>query len=517
MPLLTSVSLERLLQEIPELRPLDESNLELLRQVRPPEWKNPEPAPRYNLVVLGAGTAGLVTAAGAAILGAKVALVERRLLGGDCLNVGCVPSKALLRSARAVADVRRADRFGVSVPGELAVDFPAVMSRMRRLRARISLRDSAARLSGLGVDVFLGAGRFRSRDEIEVEGKTLRFSRAVIATGARPATPPIPGLEEAGYLTNETVFSLERLPRRLAVIGAGPIGCELAQAFARFGSEVFLVEALHGILPRESRAGAAVVQRAIESDGVRILCCGKQMRIERTAAGKRLLLDSHGYPHELVVEDILVAAGRQPNVEDLGLEAAGVALDRRGIVVNDRLQTTNPRIFAAGDVCSRHPFTHVADAQARIVIRNALFFGRAKAAALTVPWCTYTDPELARVGIGPEEGERQGVPLDTYRVAFEEVDRAILDGEEEGLLEIYARKGTDRILGATLVARHAGDLISELTLAIGEGAGLAALSRTIHPYPTQSEAFRKAGDAYMRTRLTPRLKRILEAFLRWRR
>ncbi len=508
---------EQLLRQIPELAPLEQANLDWLRHVRPPGWRNPDPAPRYNLVVIGAGTAGLVAAAGAAALGARVALVERRLMGGDCLNVGCVPSKALLRAARAAADVRAASAFGVRVLGEVTVDFAQVMARMRRLRARIAPHDSAQRFAGLGVDVFIGEGRFTGADRLEVDGKVLRFSRAVIATGGRAAELPVPGLRDAGYLTNETVFSLERLPRRLAVIGAGPIGCELAQAFARFGSEVYLIEALHGVLPREDRDAAAIVHRALEREGIRILCCGKQLRVERAAERKRLTVDSHGRGYDVTVDEILVAGGRRPNVEGLGLEAAGVAYDAKGVQVDDRLRTTNRRIYAAGDVCSRYQFTHVADALARIVIQNALFFGRAKASALVVPWCTYTDPEVAHVGLGPETAQERGIEVDTYEVPFGEVDRAVLDGEEEGLLKVYTRRRTDKILGATMVARHAGDMISEITLAIAARAGLGTLSRTIHPYPTQAEAVKKAGDAYNRARLTPRVKRLLERFLSWRR
>ena len=361
-------------------------------------------------VVIGAGTAGLVTAVGATSLGARVALIERELMGGDCLNVGCVPSKALIRAARAWADVRDAGDYGVAVPAGARVDFAAVMERVRRLRAGISKTDSARRYRDLGVDVFLGAGRFAGPDAIAVGGKTLHFKKAVIAKGARASVPPAPGLGEAGYLTNETVFHLTELPPRLAVIGAGPIGCELAQAFARLGSRVHLVEAVHGILPNEDRNAAETVRKSLTRDGVTVLCCGGDLRVAKTSGGKRLTVKSHGRDYDVTVDDILVGVGRSPNVEGLDLDSVGVAFDKTGVQVNDRLQTTSPRIYGAGDVCSTHKFTHNADFQARIVIQNALFPGRAKAKTLIIPWCTYTDPEVAHVGLYERERARR-VPV----------------------------------------------------------------------------------------------------------
>ena len=512
-----SASLQQPLRELPLVEPVDAHNRALVANVHPPDWINPTPSGRYNLVVIGGGTAGLVTAAGAAGLGAKVALIERHLLGGDCLNVGCVPSKALIRSARAAADVRAAEQFGVRVPPGTEVDFPAVMERMRRLRAGISPHDSAARFRDLGVDVFIGDARFTGTHSVEVGGQTLTFARACIATGARATAPPIPGLKEAGYLTNETVFNLTELPRRLTVIGAGPIGCELAQAFARFGSEVSLIEAEHGIMPNEDPDAAEIVKTSMLRDGVRLMCCGKNLQIERNGDGKRLTVDSHGTHYELTVDEILVGAGRAPNVDGLGLEQAGVEFDKTGVKVNDFLQTTNRHAYAAGDICSRFKFTHAADAMARIVIQNSLFFGRQRVSKLTIPWCTYTDPEVAHVGIYPREADKQGIPLDTVILEPSQVDRAILDGETDGLLKVHLRQGADKILGATLVARHAGEMISEITLAMIAGAGLGAIARTIHPYPTQAEIIKKAGDAYNRARLTPRLKRLFQIFLSWRR
>ncbi len=420
-----------LVASIPALHPLDTHNRRLLENTHPPDWVNPSPRGRYNLVVVGAGTAGLVTAAGAAGLGAKVALVERHLMGGDCLNVGCVPSKALIRAARAAAAVKQAGEYGVIVPDGTRVDFPKVMERLRCLRADISPHDSVRRFQGLGVDVFLGEGRFSGPDALEVVRQELRFARAVVATGARAVAPPIPGLAETGYLTNESLFSLTELPRRLAVIGAGPIGCEMAQCFARFGSRVVLIETICQVLPREDPEAAAFVEKALRRDGVEVRCGVTVRAARRDESGAMVLvLDRDGDTEEVAADAVLVAVGRAPNVEGLGLEAAGVAYDRHGVPVDDHLRTSNPRIFAAGDVASRFKFTHAADALARVAIRNALFFGRAKASALTIPWCTYTSPELAHVGLSERAASERGLAIDTLRVPLEDVDRARLDGDE---------------------------------------------------------------------------------------
>lgn len=499
------------------LQPWDAHNQKLQRHVHPLDWNNPEPAPRYNLVVIGGGTAGLVTAAGAAGLGAKVALIERHLLGGDCLNVGCVPSKAIIRTARVGAEVRGAGAFGVRVRGEVTVDFPAVMERMRRLRADISPHDSAARFRELGVDVFIGDGKFEGKDTVRVAGKTLRFAKAVIATGARAAAPQIPGLESVPYLTNETLFSLTELPRRLGVIGAGPIGCEMAQTFARFGAEVHLVESNSGVLPREDREAGRILQEAMVRDGVKLHSGGKNLRIAKSPAGVQLRFGVGGSEQAVVVDQLLVAVGRAPNVEGLGLETAGVEFTKKGVVVDDHLRTTNGKIFACGDICSRFQFTHAADFMARIVIQNALFFGRKKMSALTIPWCTYTSPEVAHVGLHPRDAKAKGIELDTFTQEMGKVDRAILDGEDEGFVRIHVRKGTDEILGATIVATHAGDLIGELSLAMTAGIGLGTIAGAIHPYPTQAEAIRKAGDLYNRTRLTPLVKTLFAKWLGWQR
>lgn len=504
------------MSEFLQLLPKDEFNQQLEANVHPPNWSNPTPQGRYNLVVIGAGTAGLVTAAGAAGLGAKVALIERSLMGGDCLNVGCVPSKGIISAARVAAAVRNARDFGVEVPDGMNVNFAAAMQRMRRLRARISPNDSAQRFRDLGVDVYFGQARFVDSNTIDVDGTRLQFKRAVIATGARAAAPPIPGLNSVDYLTNETLFSLTELPRRLGVIGAGPIGCEMAQAFAQFGSEVFVVEAEHGILPREDRDAAEIVQQAMSRDGVKLLCCGKNLAIKNDG-GIRLTVESHGTGYDELIDKLLVSVGRAPNVEDLNLEAVGVQFHKKGVVVNERMQTTNPMIYAAGDVCSPYQFTHAADFMARIVIQNALFKGRKKSTSLVIPWCTYTSPEIAYVGLYEGQAKEQGIEVDTFVQEFHDVDRAILDGEDSGFVKVHVKKGTDRIVGATIVARHAGDMISEITLAMTHGLGLSKIGSTIHPYPTQAEAIRKLGDQFNRTRLTPFVKTLFKKWLAWTR
>ncbi len=505
-----------------EVSPDDEHNRTLLANVHPPDWVNPEPAARYNLVVIGAGTAGLVTAAGAVSLGAKVAIVERNLFGGDCLNVGCVPSKAVIRASRSVAEFEFARSLGASFDSRSTPDFSAVMERMRRIRARISRHDSAARFQDLGVDVFIGSGRFTGRDTVAVEGKELRFSRAVIATGARAVAPPIEGLAAAGFLTNETVFNLTELPARLLVLGGGPIGCELSQAFQRLGSRVTIAEMSEHFLPREDPEAAKILADSLRRDGVDVRLHTKAVHVAVNGGvngnEKQVHLEANGRTDVVPVDAILVGVGRAPNVQGLGLKAAGVHYDaRKGVQVEETLRTSNSRIYAAGDVCLPYKFTHTADATARIVIQNSLFLGRKKWSALTIPWCTYTDPEIAHVGIYEREAGARGIQVDTYHVPMSEVDRAIADGEEEGFVKVHVRKGTDKILGATIVARHAGEMISEITLAMVNGVGLGSIANVIHPYPTQAEAIRKAGDAYNRTRLTPRVQALLGRWLGWSR
>ncbi|MBM4003369.1 MAG: mercuric reductase [Planctomycetes bacterium] len=497
--------------------PLDEADQRWTEQVRPEGWRNPRPVGRYNLVVIGGGTAGLVTAAGAAGLQAKVALIERDRLGGDCLNAGCVPSKALLASAAAAAAVRGAAGFGVSVTSS-SVDFPSVMRRMRALRADLSPHDSAARFRQLGVDVFFGEATFTGPDRIQVGDQELQFVRACVATGARAIVPPIAGLTRANCLTNETVFSLTELPRRLAVIGGGPIGCELAQAFARFGAQVVIIESAPRILGRESSEASRLVEMALRADGIDVVCNARLDRVERSPGSQILQLDVAGVLHPIETDAILAGVGRAPNVEQLGLDRAGVKWDpSRGVAVDDRLRTTNPRIYAAGDVCSQYRYTHAADAMARIVIQNALFQGGARLSALTIPRCTYTDPEVAHVGWSAADGNPPRRGIQTILVELDRTDRARLESQTAGFLQLHLHAHTDRIAGATLVARHAGDLIAPWISAMTLGWGLKKLGKTILPYPTQSELLRRAADAFQRERLTPGVKKLFALWHRWRR
>ena len=495
----------------------DSYDQQLIENCHPPGWVNPKPAGKYNLIVIGAGTAGLVSAAGAAKLGAKVALIERNLMGGDCLNVGCVPSKAVIRAARAVIDSRNGAEFGVHSNSQSVMNFAAAMERMRRLRAGISAHDSADRFRKLGVDVYIGNGRFIGPSTIEVDGTRLEFSRAIIATGARAAELPIAGLADAGYYTNETIFTLTELPRRMVVIGAGPVGCELAQSFQRFGCQVTVITDGAQILPKEDHDAAAVLRQRMSREGVRIITRGIIQHVSSNGSGKRVSVATEGTTHEVECDAILVSVGRKPNLEGLELDIAGVDYTSQGVVVDSRLRTTNPRVYAAGDVCSRYKFTHAADAMARIVIANALFLARRKVTDLVIPWCTYTDPEVAHVGYYENEARTAGFNVATITESLADVDRAVLDGEDEGFARVHYDKKTGRILGGTLVARHAGEMINELTLAMVAKQSVSVLSSTIHSYPTQAEVWRKIGDAYMFTKLTPTVKKVFERWLMWRR
>jgi pyruvate/2-oxoglutarate dehydrogenase complex dihydrolipoamide dehydrogenase (E3) component len=495
---------------------MDIYNQNLVDHVHPANWVNPNPADCYDLVVIGAGTAGLVVAAGAAGLGLglKVALIERHLMGGDCLNVGCVPSKCIIRSSRVIGELWESEAFGVKVTTPIEVDFPAVMERMRRIRAGISHHDSAQRFQNLGVDVFLGNGQFASANTIEVAGKLLRFKKAVIATGARAVQPAIAGIDTVNYLTNETVFSLTERPDRLAVIGGGPIGCELAQTFRRLGCEVILLHRGAHLLNKEDADAAEIVQQMFIREGIRLVLGCQMQQVTQTATGKTLSFTCQGQAESVTVDEILAGAGRAPNVEGLNLEGVGVEYDpKRGVKVNDYLQTTNPQIYAAGDICMDWKFTHAADAAARIVIKNTLFspfgLGRYKLSSLVMPWVTYTDPEIAHVGLSEQAAQAQGIAINTIQIPFSSVDRAIADGEAAGFVKIHHQRGSDTIVGATIVARHAGEMISEVTTAIVHNIGLSKLSSVIHPYPTQAEGIKKAADAYRRTLLTPRTKMLL--------
>ena len=513
----------RAAQLVPEgvqVAPMDRYNQTLVANARPPQWVNPTPDGPYNLVVIGGGSAGLLSVVAAAGMGAKVALIERHLLGGDCLNVGCVPSKTVIRSSKVLGEIARAGEFGVELdPDAVKVNFGKVMERMRRVRSEISEHDSAMRFKNLGIDVYLGEGRFAGPNTVEVAGQVLEFKKAMISTGSRPRHLPIPGIDAAGFLTNETVWSLTELPPRLAVIGSGPIGSELGQSFNRFGSQVTIFDVLPRLMGREDADAAEVLRQVFESEGIRLALGAQISRVRMGEDGSKIIdyaLD--GQEKSLEVDEILVAAGRAPNIEGLNLEAAGVEYHRDGVIVNDALQTANSNVYAAGDVAIKYRFTHTADATARIVLQNALFPGpNKKVSDLVIPWTTYTDPEIAHVGMYPQDAAERGLEVDTYLQPIGETDRGQADGDLHGFVKIHTKQGSDQILGATIVANHAGEMISEITLAMTAGIGLKKLATVIHPYPTQAEAIKKAADAYNRTRLTPRVHGLFKRWFAWRR
>jgi pyruvate/2-oxoglutarate dehydrogenase complex dihydrolipoamide dehydrogenase (E3) component len=473
----------------------------------------------YNVVVIGAGTAGLVTAAATAALGGRVALVERGPMGGDCLNTGCVPSKALISSARLLAQIRRAPEWGLQAQ-EPGFDFGRVLDSMRERRARLAPHDSQERFEALGVEVFRAAGRFVSPREVDAGGVRLRARHFVIATGSRAALPPVPGLAEAAPYTNETVFDeMREKPDRLVVIGGGPIGCELGQAFGRLGVRVTIVELAGRILEKEDEDAADAVRRRLDAEGVRVRTGARVQRVAREGGRVRVEVQAGQGPAEtLEAEALLVAAGRVPNVEGLGLDAAGVAHDRSGIRVDSCLRTSKRHIYAAGDVAGGYQFTHVADAHARTVVRNILVpWPKAKVDQAVLPWCTFTSPEVARVGLSEAEAARKGIPYDAWVQPMSEVDRAVLEREEEGFLKVLTAQGGDRILGVTVVGERAGDLVHELAVAMKHGVGLRGIAGTIHAYPTFAEAARKAADRQQKARLTPLALKVFGALYRWRR
>jgi len=478
-------------------------------------WKNPTPKNRYHLVILGAGFAGLVAATGAAALGCKVALIERYPVDGDRLNAGPVlPSKAIIRTSRLYAEMRNAARYGARGPEHVEVDFALAMDRVRSMNSHISGGNTVRRLTSSGVDVFFGASEFSGADTLVVDGQVLHFKKAMIATGARPNPFVIPGLEEVGYLTSDNIFDLTELPRRLLVIGGGPLGCELAQAFCRLGAETTIAVEKPLFLGAEERDAAQILSQSFVRDGINVLLNTNAVSVRMQDRQKIVELVSDDYHHSVTVDAILTGIGRLPNVQGLNLEAAGVRYDAEtGIEVDDFLCTSNPNIFAAGDVCLKEQYSHTARASARIVLQNALMRRRERYSKLIIPWCTFTDPEIAHVGIYVRQANLQKIPIKTFTVPMHEIDRAVTDSEDEGFVKIHVREGTDQILGATIVSTHAGDMINEITLAMVAGIGLRTLSQVIHTYPTQAEAIKKAADAYFLTRLTHRIQVRLHRLL----
>ncbi len=500
------------------IKPLDEHNNKLLNAVHPSDWVNPTPDGVYNMVVIGAGSAGLISSIITASLGGKVALIERDMMGGDCLNVGCVPSKGLIRSAKFAHDTKYAHELGFTDGKVSADDFAKVMERMRKIRATISKNDSAERYSSLGVEVYIGDAKFVSKDSIEVGGQILKFKKAVIATGGRAVKPDIDGLEEAGYLTNENVFDLTELPNDLLVIGGGPIGCELAQAFSRFGSNVYIVQR-STFLPYEDSEASKILEDVFKNEGIKTYQHAGVTKVEKLDNGRKRATIKVGDKLEIVeVDEILIGAGRTPNVEGIGLDVAGVEYDtRRGVFVDDNLRTTNPSVYAAGDCCLTWKFTHSADMAAQIVVQNALFKGRKKWSSVIMPWCTYTAPEIAHVGMYDYDAEKAGIEIETFKFELDENDRALLDGESNGFVKVSVKKGSDKIIGATIVASHAGDMISMITMAMNNGLGLSKLANFIYPYPTQSDAIKRVATQYNKTKLTPFVAKLLKGWLNFTR
>jgi len=470
---------------------------------------------RYDLAVIGGGTAGLVSAAVSAGIGAKTALVEQHRLGGECLWTGCVPSKALIRSASVLHALRHAADYGLEADGGRA-DFAGVMERVHAIIARIEPHDSPERFRGMGVDVIQGRARFLSPEQAEVDGRRVHAKRWILATGSRTAIPPVPGLEDVGYLTHETLWELRALPESLLVIGAGPIGLEMAQAFSRLGSRVTVADSAGQVLPREDPEIAAILRRQLEREGITLHLGATISRIRVEDGAKVATLAFPAGETEVRAADILVATGRRPNVEEMGLDVLGVEAAQDGIVVDPSLRTSASNVWAAGDVVGPYRFTHVADYQARIAAPNALFPLRRKVDYRVVPWCTYTEPEVARVGLAEAEArERWGGRAGVFRYSHDSLDRALCDGEPEGLTKIVLDpKG--RIAGAHVVGPRAGETIHEAVLAVRHRLKLSDLSGMIHVYPTYPESLKRTADAYLRARYSGGLaRRAAGLAVRW--
>lgn len=488
-------------------------------------WRRPRRFDR-NLIVIGAGAAGLVGTLIAASARAKVTLVESGKMGGDCLNYGCVPSKALIRSARSANELRNGERYGLhGVAGSVA--FPAVMRRIGEVIARIAPNDSAERYRALGAEVLQGRATIRTPWTVDIvladgSHRSLTSRSILIATGAEPIVPPLPGIEQSGYVTSDTLWEEfarhEHAPRRLLVLGGGAIGCELAQAFARLGSRVTVIEVASRLLGREDPEIGERVRVALEADGVQVLVGCRVSAVECSGDGKTALVDRGGRPERIEFDELLCALGRKPRLGGLGLEALGVAVEPR-LEIDARLRTTYPNIYVAGDVTGRHQFTHVAGHQAWCATANALFrpFYRPKADDRLVPRVTFIEPEIASVGLTEVEAQRTGVPYDTTRLALSELDRAVIDGAEDGFVKVLTIPGRDRILGVAIVAPHAGELLAEFTLAMKNGLGLRRILGTIHAYPTWSEAGQRVAAVWRRERIPRWATRVLERFHRLRR
>lgn len=485
--------------------------------------KNQRGKGRYNVVIIGAGTAGLVTAAGTAGLGGRVALVEAAKMGGDCLNYGCVPSKALVSTSKLIQGIRDAEAHGLDAM-EPRFRFERVFEHMRERRARIAPNDSVERFTELGVDVFEARARFASPHEVELDdGTRLEGAHFVIATGTRPFVPPIPGIQDVPFFTNESFFDKqETAPESLIVLGGGPIGCEMGQVMSRLGVQVTVLTDVRRLLPRDDHDASAVVQEAFAAEGIEVVtgCRVGGFRQERNG-DITAEMDGDCGARTVTASRLLVATGRSPNVHNLGLDAAGVRYDaRQGVPVDASLRTNVRHIYACGDIAGPYRFTHTADYQARLVVRNILLpapLPRAKADYTYVPWVTYVDPEVAHFGLREEDADSKGIAIDVHRHLNDDLDRAITESSTRGFVKVVTRRGKDTILGATVCAPRGGEILHEIMVAAKHGIGLAALSSTIHGYPTWAQAAQRVADAYQRTRLTPRAKAIFEWLYRRRR
>lgn len=464
----------------------------------PSDWVNPKVKDEYDLLVIGGGPGGMTAAITAQSLGARTAIVEKEHFGGECFSYGCIPSKAFIRSSRIAHTVRNASEYGVEV-SQWEIDFNQVIQRVHDLQLCIAPHDSAAHLKSLGLDVFLGEGRFISHRELVVADQKIRFKKAIISTGTQPIPLNIPGIDSSDYLTNQTIFNIVDLPKRLAVIGGGPIGCELAQAFLRFGSEVNLIVRGQHLLPNDDFMASTILQNVFEKERMRMFMQTQVVRVEKRGKEKLLYLSSHKDP--IIVDEILVAIGRKPIVEGLNLENANVVYDfKAGIKVGDYLETSNPDIYGAGDSSSSYKFTHISKELNKIAVFNALNGNKRKISSLIIPWCTYTDPEIAHIGLSEIDAKELGIHVEIVTVEMEKVDRAILDGETTGFVKLIVKEGTDQIIGATLMAAHAGDMISELSVAINSEQPLSSLLKAIHPFPTQGQILRMAAEALIANR-----------------
>ena len=473
----------------------------------------------YNLVVIGAGSAGLVSAYIASAVKAKVALVERHRMGGDCLNTGCVPSKALLRSARLLAEARHSQRYGIDRM-DAEYDFAQVMERVQAVIGKVAPHDSVERYTELGVEVIEGNAHIVSPWEVEVGGRRLSARSLIVATGAGPLVPPLPGLDTVDYLTSDTLWNLRALPKRLLVLGGGPIGCELSQAFARFGSEVTQVEMALRLLPREDADAASEVESRFREEGIHVRAGCKALRVERDGEGGRLVCERDGKEVAFAFDRLLLALGRKANVHGFGLQELGVEIDPRGTVRADAFMRTNfPNILVAGDVAGPYQFTHVAAHQAWYASVNALLapLWRFKADYRVIPWATFTEPEVARVGLSEDEARAQGIAVEVTRYGLDDLDRAIADSADRGFVKVLTAPGKDRILGATIVGEHAGDLLAEFVLAVKHGIGLNKLLGTIHTYPTLSEASKYAAGVWKRAHAPQGALRWAERYFAWQR